>query len=82
MIYNPPTTTSPNKTSYQITFRRYKIGSKKEVKKAPVDKHAKVTETLETLMALKKVSQCKAMTNPRSKNPKIVFLGTTKFVFL
>lgn len=58
---------SPKKTSYQMIFLLCKMGSKKEAKKAPVDKQANVTDTLETLMALKNVSQCKAMTNPKRK---------------
>ena len=44
------------------------MGSKIEVKKAPVDKQANVMDILETLMALKKVNQCRAMINPANKN--------------
>ena len=46
-----------------------------DAKKAPVDKQAKVMETLDTLMALKKVNQCRAITNPATKNFKITFFG-------
>jgi hypothetical protein len=38
------------------------------VKRAPVDKHAKVIETLETFIALKKVNQCMAIIKPAIKN--------------
>ena len=58
------------------------MGSIKEAKKAPVDKHASVTDILETLMALKKVNQCKAIIKPANKNPIRVFLGTRKEVLL
>ena len=51
------------------------MGSKIEVKKAPVDKHANVIEILETLMALKKVIQCKAITNPETINNIMSFLA-------
>lgn len=81
-MYNPPTTIKPNKTSYQTTFFPNNKGSKIDVKKAPVDKQAKVTETLETFMALKKVNQCKAITNPANRNANTVFLGIFVFIFL
>ena len=50
MMYKPTITNIPRKTSYQTTFFPYKIGSSNDAKNAPVDKHAKVTETLETLI--------------------------------
>ena len=50
------------------TRQNQKLNSKKEVKKAPVDKQASVTDTLETLMARKKVNQCKAMMIPANNN--------------
>ena len=53
-----------------------------EAKKAPVDKQASVTDILETLMALKKVNQCKAMINPANRNPMRVFFETRKEVLL
>ena len=58
------------------------MGSNKEAKNAPVDKQASVTEILETLIALKKVNQCKAMIKPANRNPMRVFLGTRKEVLL
>jgi hypothetical protein len=58
------------------------MGSIKEAKKAPVDKQASVTEILETLIALKKVNQCKAIINPANKNPTSVFFGTFKEILL
>lgn len=81
MIESPNTTINPKKISYQMTFFPKKIGSISEVKKAPVDKHAKVIETLETLMALKKVNQCKAMTNPATKNLSRILLGILIEIF-
>ena len=67
----PPTTSNPNTISYPTIFFLLTIGSINEVKKAPVDRHAKVTETLETLIALKNVNQCKAITVPASKKTAI-----------
>ena len=58
------------------------MGSNNEAKKAPVDKQASVTEILETLMALKKVNQCKAIINPAIRKPISVFLGTLNEVLL
>src|SRR5690606_41736269 len=40
------------------------MGSRIEVNKAPVESSARVMETLETLMAPKKVSQCRGITTP------------------
>ena len=51
------------------------MGSSKEVKKAPVDIIERVTETLETLIAPKKVSQCTAIMKPAKQNPAMTFLG-------
>ena len=50
-----------------------------EVKKAPVDIIANVTETFDTLMAPKKVSQCTAMINPAIKKPNNTFFGNLIF---
>ena len=58
------------------------MGSKIEVKKAPVDKQAKVMEILETLMALKKVIQCKAIIKPETSKETISLLDNLKLVFL
>ena len=68
MIYKPETTINPKKTSYQMIFLPLRIGSKKEAKNAPVDKQANVMETFETFIALKKVNQCNAITNPAKRN--------------
>ena len=57
------------------------MGSKIEVKKAPVDKQAKVIQILETLMALKKVIQCKAITNPETISNIMSFLAILKLDF-
>ena len=54
-------------------------GSKREAKKAPVDIIAKVIETLDTFIAEKKVTQCKAIINPTKQNfkrlIKVIFKG-------
>ena len=50
------------------------MGSIREVKKAPVDKQAKVIDTFETFIALKKVNQCKAIIKPATKNLKILWV--------
>ena len=52
------------------------------MKNAPVAKQASVTEMLDSLMALKKVSQCNAMINPAKSNPIIVFVGSFSGIFL
>ena len=57
------------------------MGSKIEVKKAPVDKHANVMDILETFIALKKVIQCKAITNPETISNIISFLAILKVDF-
>jgi hypothetical protein len=75
IIERPTTTSKPKKISYHIIFFLKNIGSIMDAKKAPVDKQAKVMDTLDTLMALKKVNQCRAITNPATKNFKITFLG-------
>ena len=58
------------------------MGSSKEVKNAPVDMTAKVTETLEALIAPKKVSQCTAMIKPAIKKPVSTFLENRRLFFL
>lgn len=57
MIYRPTTTINPKKTSYQTIFFPKKMGSISEAKKAPVERQAKVIETLDSFMALKNVNQ-------------------------
>ena len=58
--------------SVEKIFFPKKKGSINEAKKAPVERQAKVMETLATLMALKKVNQCKAIINPAIKNLNII----------
>ena len=65
----PITTKIPNITSYLIIFLLYNNGSKKDVKKAPKESTERVTETLDSLIALKNVIQCKAIKTPA----KIIF---------
>lgn len=57
------------------------MGSIIEVKKAPVERQANVTDTLDSLMALKKVNQWSAMINPASKNLRMSFLEMLLFIF-
>jgi hypothetical protein len=76
MIPKPTITRTPKKTSYKITFLPCNRGSNNEVKNAPVERQAKVTEILETLIALKKVSQCNVIINPAKINPTKIFNGT------
>tara|TARA_B100000780_G_scaffold93943_1_gene65342 strand:+ start:3277 stop:3585 length:309 start_codon:yes stop_codon:yes gene_type:complete len=52
----------------------YKIGSKKEVIKAPNDKIESVIETFDTLIDLKKKTQCNDMITPQNNNLKIIIL--------
>lgn len=70
IIYNPQITNKPKKISYHITFLLYHMGSKTEVNNAAVEIVANVTETLETLTAIKKVIQCNAIRIPVIKSPK------------
>ena len=72
----------PKTTSYHIIFLPKNRGSINDAKKAPVDKQANVTEILDTLIALKKVNQCKAIIKPANKNPIIVLIGIFREVFL
>ena len=58
------------------------MGSNIEVKNAPVAKQASVTEIFDSLMALKKVSQCRAMIKPAKSSPTIVFTGSFTGIFL
>jgi hypothetical protein len=81
MMPKPIITRTPNNTSYKITFLPCSKGSNKEVKKAPVERHAKVTEILETLIALKKVSQCSVIINPAKTNPIKIFNGIANGIF-
>ncbi|GEC77795.1 hypothetical protein FAQ01_06650 [Flavobacterium aquatile] len=78
---SPKTTINPKNISYQTIFFLKKIGSIIEVKKAPVDKQAKVIDTFETFIALKKVNQCNAIINPATRNLRITFLGTVIGIF-
>ena len=57
MIYNPTITNRPNKISIALIFLLKNIGSIKEAKKAPVLIVTKATETFDTFIALKKVTQ-------------------------
>ena len=58
------------------------MGSMRDVKKAPVENMAKVIEILETLIAVKNVIQCKAMTMPAKKNFRMVLKGSRSEIFL
>ncbi len=53
-----------------------------EAKKAPRENIAKVMETLETLMALKKNIQWTAMSTPTRVSSTIAFIGSANDLFL
>ena len=52
------------------------MGSNIAVKKAPVDIMAKATDTVDTLIAQKKVTQCEATTIPAKVNHNMVLPDT------
>ena len=53
-----------------------------EAKKAPVESVASVTYTFETSIASKNATQCRAITNPQSKNISSNFKGILSEIFL
>ncbi len=57
-------TISPKNISYYIIFLRHQKGSISAVIKVTVDMVANATDTLETLMAAKNVTQSNAITTP------------------
>ena len=73
---------SPKNTSYQSIFLLKNKGSSKAAKNAPIENIAKVMETLETFMALKKVIQWMAISTPTKVSWTIAFVGNTKDLFL
>ncbi len=75
-MYKPKITKSPRKISNVFILLLKKIGSIKDVKKAPVLIVTNATDTLETLIALKKNIQCIAIMIPENKNFKSPFLFT------
>ena len=81
MIYRPKITINPNIISNGLILLLKKIGSIKDTKKAPVLIVTKATETLDTLMALKKKIQCKAIITPVTKNLKIPLASTLNDFF-
>ena len=82
MIYKPRITNNPRIISNDLIRLLKKIGSINEVKNAPVLIVTKATETLETLMALKKKIQCVAIIIPVNKNLTSALLSTKKDFFL
>ncbi len=82
MIYKPSTTNNPRIISNDLILLLKKIGSINEVKNAPVLIVTKATDTLETLMALKKKIQCVAIIIPVNKNLTSALLSTKKDFFL
>ena len=82
MIYKPRITNKPRIISNDLILLLKKIGSINEVKNAPVLIVTKATETLETLMALKKKIQCVAIIIPVNKNLTSALLSTKKDFFL
>lgn len=53
-----------------------------EAKNAPVESVPKVMDTFDTLMALKNVIQCMAITNPENTKINKVLRSIRRFVFL
>ena len=82
MIYKPRITNNPRIISNDLILLLKKIGSINEVKNAPVLIVTKATDTLETLMALKKKIQCVAIIIPVNKNLTSALLSTKKDFFL
>ena len=82
MIYKPRITNKPKIISNDLILLLKKIGSINEVKNAPVLIVTKATDTLETLMALKKKIQCVAIIIPVNKNLTSALLSTKKDFFL
>ena len=81
IIYNPKITPIPKATSTNLTRLLKNIGSINVTKKAPVLIVTKATDTLETLMALKKKIQCSAITIPEKKNRNSPLASTAKDFF-
>ena len=75
-------TIRPNKISIGLIFLLKKKGSINDVKKAPVLIVTRATETLETLIALKKVIQWSAIKIPDKKNFNKDFLSNVNDCFL
>ena len=74
-------TIAPKKISINLILLLKKNGSINDVKNAPVLIVTNATETLDTLIALKKVIQCNAIMIPESKNFSIAFLSILNFFF-
>ena len=77
--YSPAIITSPKKISYHRILRLKKMGSRMDAKNDPVEKMARVMETLEMLMARKKKIQCKAIKIPPKTSFAIWRAGNLKF---
>jgi len=75
-------TKAPNKISMGRMRRLKKKGSMNDVKNAPVLIVTKATETLDTLMALKKVIQCNAIIIPERKNFVNAILSMLNFLLV
>ncbi len=70
--------TKPTMTSKRDMRFRDTKGSMKLVNKVVTDKHPKVTETLDTLMAWKKQIQWTAITMPMPASLTMSFMGRRK----
>ena len=77
-MYKPIHTKKPNTISNTLMRLLKKRGSIRETKKAPVLIVTNATETLETLIAEKKNTQCRAMRIPVPKNFAIPMRSTLK----
>ena len=80
-MYNPPITIKPKIISITLILLLKSSGSIKEAKNAPVLMVTNAIETLDTLMALKKVIQCNAIMIPVNKNFNNDFLSIEKLFF-
>ena len=79
IMYKPPTTIAPKRISISRIRLLKKKGSIKEVKNAPVLMVTNATDTLDTLIALKNMIQCRAMIIPEIKNLIKPFLSRANF---
>ena len=74
-------TNNPKSNSYPTILRLYTIGSIIAAKNAPVDIMARATETVDTFIAKKKVTQCKATIMPAKVNHNKVLVFTRSVNF-
>ena len=78
IINKAPITINPKNISYGTIFFLKIIGSIKAINNADEDMHTSATDTLDTLIAIKKVAQCTAIIIPIPKNFNNVRVSTLK----